>query len=70
VTLSTWLWIGWIAFFILVEGHAIMHQRERETFSWQVWWVLRRTPVLWWIGAGFMVWLTVHFLLGGFTRVA
>lgn len=68
----TWLWIGWLGVFVVVEGIALFNKREDDTLSHHIWkWFslkdetgrfakLRRTIFL-----GFMAWLVAHFVTGG-----
>lgn len=71
VTAYTWAWLGWFAYFIVVEGIALLDRREGDTLSEHVWkwlmpergamaWRLRRVALL-----AFMAWLTLHFLTRG-----
>lgn len=60
-------WIGWalwLVMFAILETMALLDPRSGDTLSEHVWWVLQ-APVLWFVGAGFMVWLTIHFLTRG-----
>lgn len=75
MTLFSWLWIGWIVAFLVIEGFAIINKKRGDTLSEHVWswfqlkgrkddkkpWqVLLRLGFLF-----FWVWLTFHFLSGG-----
>ena len=60
----TWFWIAWIVAFCVMEAIAIHRKAPGDTLSEQVWAVLRGRPPLWFIGAGFLVWLAGHFLVG------
>jgi hypothetical protein len=55
-------WIVWILAFIVIESKAIARKAEGDTLSEHVWAILKYPPA-WWVGAGFMVWLTGHFIL-------
>ncbi|GAA0945983.1 hypothetical protein [Actinocorallia libanotica] len=71
------IWLGWIGAFVVVEGVALKRGQPGDTLSEKVWkwfgigtnghhpkrttWVqIRRVALL-----GFMTWLTVHFMSGG-----
>jgi hypothetical protein len=71
----TWLWIGWLLAFAVIEGYALVSKREGDTLSEHVWaWFaiggehrevtasvrLRRFILL-----AFMAWLSLHFITGG-----
>lgn len=75
MTVWTWLWFGWGAYFLVVEGWALVLGRTSGTLSAHVWaflgysggvkyptgWTrLRRFLVL-----AFLAWLSVHLLTGG-----
>lgn len=61
----TWLWLGWLAAFALIEGAALINKGRGDTLSEHVWswfqirdsrkWTLRRFTL-----ALFLVWLLVH----------
>lgn len=59
------LWVMWLGIFVVLEARALLSRRKGDTFSEFVWAVLKNKPVLKWVGLGFMVWLTGHFLLPG-----
>lgn len=69
VSWFTWFWIAWILAFVVVEVIALRRKAPGDTLSEQVWAVLRGRPVLWFLGAGFLVWLLLHFLLPTFSGV-
>jgi hypothetical protein len=75
----TLAWLAWFAYFLVIEGTALFNSRPGDTLSEHVWawfgttrradakprkrsgWTqLRRFLLL-----TFMVWLTAHFLTGG-----
>lgn len=71
MTWYTWAWIAWLVYFCVVEGIAIVDKKDGDTLSEYVWawfsikgkgkhWRWRRIALL-----GFMAWLLVHFLTGG-----
>ncbi|MEK9736188.1 MAG: hypothetical protein VW362_07035 [Candidatus Nanopelagicales bacterium] len=69
MSLFTVAWVLWISAFIVIEGVALIRKERGDTLSEQVWFALKKAPVLWWVGAGFMLWVTGHFLVptfGGF----
>lgn len=75
----TALWIGWIIYFVAVEAVALLNSRDGDTLSEHVWawfgtewhkgatprqrsgWTQLRRIVL----LAFLVWLTAHFMTGG-----
>ena len=78
VQMSIWTiaWIGWFAYFAIVEGMALFNSRPGDTLSEHVWawfgtaggpdkqptgWTRARRFAL----LAFMCWLSVHFLTGG-----
>ncbi|GAB1641747.1 hypothetical protein [Krasilnikovia sp. MM14-A1259] len=80
MSVYTAAWLLWFAYFLIVEGMALFNSRPGDTLSEHVWawfgtqraapgesprlrsgWTqLRRVLLL-----AFMVWLSVHFLMGG-----
>lgn len=70
----SWLWVGWLAAFCVIEGAALARKAPGDTLSEHVWaWFhtkrgtradgttrLRRLALL-----AFVTWLAVHFLTGG-----
>lgn len=76
----TLAWLAWLGYFLVVEGMALFNSRPSDTLSEHVWawfgtqrrkpgepirdrsgWTQARRFVL----LAFMVWVTVHFLTGG-----
>lgn len=76
----TWGWLLWLGYFLVLEGVALFNSRPGDTLSEHVWmwfgtarrrpggperprsgWTQLRRVVL----LGFMAWLSVHFLTGG-----
>ncbi len=66
----TWAWLFWIAWFVVVEGFALVDKNRGDTLSEHVWrwfrihdkprqWTWRRAVL-----AIFLVWLLVHFVAG------
>lgn len=47
---------------IAVELYGVWRQKRGDTISENVWWVLRRWPVLKYFVGAFLIWLFVHFL--------
>ena len=67
----TWLWIGWLVLFGIIEGKALANKQPGDTFSEHIWRVfavsggsrlvrLRRILLLL-----ILSWLLVHMLTGG-----
>ena len=76
----TWLWLGWLVYFLIVEGIALYRSTPGDTLSEHVWvWfgTQRRKPgdpyrprTGWTqlrrvLLLAFLAWLSVHFLTGG-----
>lgn len=67
----SWLWVVWLAAFAVIEGAAIARKERGDTLSENVWrWfsVKDRSPgykMRRFVLLTFMVWLTAHFLTGG-----
>ncbi|NYH79814.1 hypothetical protein FHR84_003152 [Actinopolyspora biskrensis] len=72
-----WLWAGWIGYFLVVEGIALVNTRHGDTLSEQMWRYVTqpdrrrgaRKPAWWvWPGragvVGLGAWLMWHFLTG------
>ena len=70
MTVYTWAWIFWFAFFVVVEGVALLDKDRGDTLSEHVWaWFkIRDKPRQWtWrraVLAAFLVWLLVHMVAG------
>lgn len=68
----TWLWIGWIALFGVIEGAALINKDKGDTLSEHIWkWFSvkeesspKKTLRMVSLG-GFLTWLVIHFLTGG-----
>lgn len=79
LSVYTLAWLAWLAYFLIVEGIALFNSKPGDTLSEHVWawfgtewrkgtsprersgWTqLRRFLLL-----AFMLWLTAHFLTGG-----
>ena len=70
MTTFTWLWIIWLAFFVVIEAAAIIRKDPDDTLSEHVWaWFkIKDKPRAWtWrrvVLAGFLAWLLVHMVAG------
>lgn len=70
MTIYTWAWITWLAFFVVIEGVALIDKRRGDTLSEHIWaWFdIREKPRQWtWrriVLAGFLTWLLVHMVAG------
>lgn len=70
MSLFTWAWIFWLAFFITIEGAAIINKPAGDTLSEHVWkWFrIRDKPRAWtWrriVLALFLGWLLIHMVAG------
>ncbi|MFF3015832.1 hypothetical protein [Streptomyces sp. NPDC057939] len=78
MTTWSWLWVGWLAAFLVIEGKALFNKTSGDTLSEHVWkWFsTARTAEHQGQPTGlvrlrrfallaFMAWLSVHFLTGG-----
>lgn len=71
----TWAWAGWAAYFLAVEGWALYRSKPGDTLSEHVWAFLGagrggRQPSGWtrarrFLVLAFLAWLVAHFLTGG-----
>ena len=70
MTLFTWLWVIWLAFFLVIEGFALARKDPDDTLSEHIWkWFqIRDKPQQWtWrriVLALFLVWLLIHMVAG------
>lgn len=75
----SWLWLGWLAYFAVVEGAALANSRTGDTLSEHIWaWfgtargpASGRQPSGWtrlrrFVLLAFVAWLGAHFLTGGY----
>lgn len=70
MTVWTWLWVIWLALFLVIEGFAIFNKAPDDTLSehmWK-WFQIRNKPRQWtWrriVLALFLVWLLFHMTVG------
>lgn len=62
--LYTWLWIGWVAYFLALETWALLRPARGDTFSEHIWYLRDRLgSFFWFMLAGFLFWLVYHFLI-------
>ena len=70
----TWLWIGWIVYFLSVEAVALKRSTKGDTLSEHIWlWFGTRrgvkpsafTQLRRFMLVAFMAWLSLHLLTGG-----
>ncbi|XVU22557.1 hypothetical protein ACQPZJ_35555 [Actinoplanes sp. CA-054009] len=70
------IWLIWLGIFVVVEGVALFNKKPGDTLSEHVWkafatqWDIGRERTGWqqakrFVLLAFMVWLTIHFLTGG-----
>ena len=58
-------WVLWIAAFLIIETFALLNRDPgADTLSEMVW-IAVSVPVVWWVVAAFLIWLTIHFLFDG-----
>jgi hypothetical protein len=69
--MNTWdyIWLGWIAAFLILEAIALINDEPGDTLSENIWqWFAVRSKRGWhwrrWILAIFLVWLLVHMVAG------
>jgi len=58
-------WIIWGLAFIGLEAWALIRSEKGDTLSEQVWALFGVSNVVWFMGAGFLLWLVIHFLSRG-----
>lgn len=71
MTIFSWLWIGWVTAFCIIELIALTNGIDGDTFSAQVWKLIgtgsERSGINWFfrvgLAAGF-AWLIPHFFTG------
>ena len=65
----TWLWIGWIVAFFLIEGAALLNKPYGDTLSEHVWALVRgqgrHVKLRRFLLLTLLAWLLVHLLSGG-----
>lgn len=68
----TWAWALWALAFFVIEGIALKDPDRGDTLSEYVWYAMftgkagfSPRSVVFYLVAGFMVWLTVHFVFKG-----
>ena len=61
--MSAAIWAGWVLYFAVFEGHALLKHRTDETFSFQVWKLEHDHPAFKVGLAGLGIWLAFHFNL-------
>jgi len=58
-------WVTLIVAFLAIETLALLDRSPGgDTFSELIWEIVA-IPVLWWVAAGFLFWLSIHFLFRG-----
>ncbi len=70
-----WLWVAWLLVFVAIEAAALINKDRGDTLSEHVWaWFSlkgNKGKLKWWQALlrfaflAFWVWLTLHFLTGG-----
>lgn len=55
----TWLWIAWLAWFVLLESAAVA-TGYRGTLTAHLRPLLLEHPLAWWLGVGAWCWAGVH----------
>lgn len=56
---------GWVAIglaFAVLEYLAVRDKRKKDTLSEHIWWLFGLHPVIWFMGAGGLIWMVRHFL--------
>ena len=68
-TFYTVSWIVWVAWFVVIEALALRDRDPGDTFSEYVWAFMfdagRPRPVIYFLFAGFWLWLFLHFVFRG-----
>jgi hypothetical protein len=62
VTWWSWGWLIIIGAALALEAAALIHKGRGDTFSEHTWALLRKSVLVWFLFAGLMIWLLVHFL--------
>lgn len=58
----TALWIGWIGYFAILEGWAVVSDRPVHTLTFHLRPLFIEHPLSWWLALGLWGWLGVHML--------
>lgn len=58
----TLLWVAWIVGFVALESWAIATRQPEHTLTWHLRPLFLNHPLTWFLLAGFIAWLAVHFL--------
>ncbi len=72
MTVNSWLWVGWLLAFGVLEAIGLVQKDapgKPRTLSAQVWWLIRGAGTWHHIArvllVGFLAWLSVHMVSGG-----
>lgn len=63
-----WGWTLWAVWFVVLETLALLDPKAGDTLTEHVRPLFHAHPLLWFLAAGFVVWLAVHFLAPGLER--
>ncbi len=58
-----WLWVGWLALFVVFQAIAVWNTEDDDTFSEFIWDFVVTHPIGWFGVAGLLAWLAYHFLV-------
>ena len=56
----TILWLSWAAVGLVLEVVALIRPQRGETLSENLWRLLRRQPIFWFLGVGLGAWGMLH----------
>lgn len=66
--LPTRLWAVWMVGFVLLESWAVATSQPEHTLTWHLRPVFHSHPLAWFLLAGFLCWMCLHFLAPGFEQ--
>lgn len=56
----TWLWIGWLTYFVALEAWAVVSEQPVHTLTYHLRPVFLSVPWTWWAGVGLWAAFGVH----------
>jgi hypothetical protein len=57
-----WGWVLWIVWFVVLETLAVLDPKTGDTLTEHTRPLFHHHPLLWFLAAGFVGWIAVHFL--------
>ena len=62
-------WVSWLVLFVVIEALALRDTDKGDTLSEHVWFLMfhdgRPRPVIYYLFAGFFLWMLLHFAFRG-----